>query len=60
MGTVEFMQLRIDAQAKEIERLNGELRKVKETALKVRLSDPNFDKPLSEIEVDYELINKIN
>ena len=56
MGTVEFMQLRIDAQAKEIERLNGELRKVKETALKVRLSDPNFDKPLSEIEVDYELI----
>ena len=59
MGTVEFMQLRIDAQAKEIERLNGELRKVKETALKVRLSDPNFDKPLSEIEVDYELIKKI-
>ena len=56
MGTIEFMQLRIDAQAKEIERLNGELRKVKETALKVRLSDPNFDKPLSEIEVDYELI----
>ena len=60
MGTVEFMQLRIDAQAKEIERLNGELRKVKESALKIRLSDPNFDKPLSEIEVDYELINKIN
>ena len=59
MGTVEFMQLRIDAQAKEIERLNGELRKVKETALKVRLSDPNFDKPLSEIEVDYELIKKV-
>ena len=60
MGTVEFMQLRIDAQAKEIERLNGELRKVKDVAFKVRLSDPNFDKPLSEIEVDYELIKKIN
>ena len=59
MGTVEFMQLRIDAQAKEIERLNGELRKVKESALKIRLSDPNFDKPLSEIEVDYELIKKV-
>lgn len=56
MGTIEFMQLRIDAQAKEIERLNGELRNVKETALKVRLSDPNFDKPLSEIEVDYEQV----
>ena len=60
MGTVEFMQLRIDAQAKEIERLNGELRKIKDVAFKIRLSDPNFDKPLSEIEVDYELINKIN
>ena len=60
MGTIEFMQLRIDAQAKEIERLNGELRKIKDVAFKVRLSDPNFDKPLSEIEVDYELINKIN
>ena len=59
MGTVEFMQLRIDAQAKEIERLNGELRKVKDVAFKVRLSDPNFDKPLSEIEVDYELIKKV-
>ena len=59
MGTIEFMQLRIDAQAKEIERLNGELRKVKESALKIRLSDPNFDKPLSEIEVDYELIKKV-
>ena len=59
MGTVEFMQLRIDAQAKEIERLNGELRKIKDVAFKVRLSDPNFDKPLSEIEVDYELIKKV-
>lgn len=59
MGTIEFMQLRIDAQAKEIERLNGELRKIKDVAFKVRLSDPNFDKPLSEIEVDYELIKKI-
>ena len=59
MGTIEFMQLRIDAQAKEIERLNGELRKIKDVAFKVRLSDPNFDKPLSEIEVDYELIKKV-
>lgn len=54
MGTVEFMQLRIDALTKENERLNDELRKVKDIAFKVRLSDPNFDKPLNEIEVDYE------
>ena len=60
MGTIEFMQLRIDALTKENERLNDELRKIKDVAFKVRLSDPNFDKPLSEIEVDYELINKIN
>ena len=60
MSTVEFMQLRIDAQTKEIERLNAELKKVKEVAFKVKLSDPKFDKPLSEIEVDYELIKKID
>lgn len=59
MGTIEFMQFRIDAQAKEIERLKGELRKIKDVAFKIRLSDPNFDKPLSEIEVDYELIKKV-
>jgi len=57
--TIEFMQLRIEALLKENERLNNELRKVKNLALKVKLSDPNFDKPISEIEVDYELINKI-
>ena len=59
MGTIEFMQLRIDALTKENERLNDELRKIKDVAFKVRLSDPNFDKPLSEIEVDYELIKKV-
>ncbi len=40
----------------ENERLNNELRKVKEMAFKVRLSDPNFDKPISEIEINYEII----
>jgi len=25
-------------------------------AFKVRLSDPNFDKPISEIEINYEII----
>jgi len=40
----------------ENERLNNELRKVKDVAFKVRLSDPNFDKPISEIEINYEII----
>ena len=59
MGTIEFMQFRIYALTKENERLNDELRKVQDVAFKVRLSDPNFDKPLNEIEVDYELIKKV-
>ena len=58
--TNEFLMLRIEALLKENERLNNELRKVKDLAFKVRLSDPNFDKPLSEIEVDYELIKKVD
>lgn len=52
-----FLLLRIEALEKENERLNDELRKVKDIAFKVRLSDPNFDKPLSELEVVYEIVN---
>jgi len=51
-----FLQQRIEALQKENKRLNKELRKVKERSLKIRLSDPNFDKPLSEIETNYEII----
>ena len=51
--TNEFLMLRIEALLKENERLNNELRKVKDLAFKVRLSDPNFDKPLSEVETEY-------
>ena len=51
-----FLQQRIEALEKENKRLNKELRKVKERSLKIRLSDPNFDKPLSEIETNYEII----
>jgi chaperonin cofactor prefoldin len=54
----EFLQQRIDALEKENKRLNKELRKIKQRALKVRLSDPNFDKPLSEIETEFEIVNK--
>lgn len=46
-----YLLQRIEVMQKEIERLNNELRKVKTTAHEITLSDPNFDKPLSEIEV---------
>ena len=45
----DFLQQRIEALEKENKRLNKELRKVKESSLKIRLTDPNFNKPLSEI-----------
>jgi len=52
----DFLQQRIDALEKENKRLNKELRKVKERAVKIRLTDPNFYRPLNEIETDYEII----
>jgi len=54
-----FQAHQIEALQTENERLNNELRKVKDIAFKVRLSDPNFDKPLSEIETDYEIVQPI-
>ena len=56
--TIEFQKAQIEALQKEIKRLNDELRKVKEVAFKVRLSDPIFDRPLSELEVEFEIVNK--
>ena len=55
----QFLTQRIEALEKENQRLNEELRKVKEVAFKVRLSDPNFDKPLSEIETIYEIVEPL-
>ena len=52
-----FLLLRIEALEQENQRLNNEIRKVKDVAFKVRLSDPTFDKPLSELEVVYEIVN---
>jgi hypothetical protein len=52
----EFLLQRIEALRKENERLNFELIKVKELSLKIRLSDPIFNKPLSEIETNYEIV----
>ena len=52
----QFLLQRIEALEKENLRLNEELIKVKDMALKVRLSDPNFDKPLSKVNINYEVI----
>lgn len=54
-----FLMQRIEALERENQRLNDELRKVKDCALKVRLSDPNFDKPLSEIETVFEIVEPL-
>ena len=56
--TIEFQKAQIEALQKENKRLNDELRKVKEVAFKVRLSDPIFDKKLSELEVNFEIVKK--
>jgi len=55
-----FLQQRIDALQKENKRLNKQLKKLKERASKVRLTDPNFLLPLSEIETNYEIVNAKN
>jgi hypothetical protein len=52
----EMYRHQIEALQKENKRLNKELRKVKERAVKIRLTDPNFDRPLSEIETTFEII----
>jgi K+/H+ antiporter YhaU regulatory subunit KhtT len=52
----DFLLQQIEALQRENERLNEELKKVKENALKIRLTDPNFDKPLSELNVNYEIV----
>ena len=55
---IQFQKAQIEALQKENIRLNDELRKVKEVAFKVRLSDPIFDKPLSDLEVEFEIVKK--
>ena len=53
----DFLMQRIEALEVENRRLNGELRKVKDVAFKVRLSDPNFDRPLSDLKVNFEIVS---
>ena len=52
----EVAQAEIEALRKEVERLNNELRKIKEVVFKTKISDPNFDKPLNQIETNYEQV----
>lgn len=52
----EFYTARIEALEKENKRLNDELKSVKEMAFKLKLTDPIFDKPLNDIEFNYEII----
>lgn len=53
----KFLLLRIEALEKECKRLNVDIENMKSAVSKTRLSDPNFLKPLSEIEVNFEIIN---
>ena len=52
----EVAQAEIEALRKEVERLSNELRKIKKVVFKTKISDPNFDKPLNQIEVNYEQV----
>lgn len=52
----KFLLARIEALETENERLNNELRKIKEVVFKTKISDPNFDKPLNQIETIYEQV----
>lgn len=54
----DFLQARIKALETENERLNNELKFIKKVVSKSRVSDPNFNRPLSEIETNFEIITK--
>ena len=52
----EVAQAEIVALRKEVERLSNELRKIKKVVFKTKISDPNFNKPLNQIETNYEQV----
>ena len=52
----EVAQAEIEALRKEVERLRNELRKIKKVVFKTKISDPNFNKPLNQIETNYEQV----
>lgn len=53
---LDFYKSRTEALEMEVKRLNEELLTVKTVKKRARLTDPNFLKPLSEIETDFEII----
>jgi exonuclease VII small subunit len=52
----EMYRQQVIALQTENYRLNEVIKEFKRMALKARISDPNFDKPLSEIETKYEIV----
>lgn len=48
---MNFQAAQIEALQNEVKRLNDELTKFKNLAFKVKLSDPIFDKPLSQFQI---------
>ena len=45
----KFLKLRVEALEKEVERLNTEIKYAQYAVSKIELTDPNFDRPISEI-----------
>jgi hypothetical protein len=53
---LEFYMQRAEALELEVKRLNDELNAVKVVVRNVKYSDPNFLKPLSEMNVNFEIV----
>jgi len=53
---LELQRYQIEALQAENKRLNDEIKSIKNSAFRLRLSDENFDKPLAEIEINYEIV----
>jgi len=52
----ELQRYQIEALQAENKRLNDEIKSIKNSAFRLRLSDENLDKPLAEIEINYEIV----
>ena len=53
---LELQRYQIEALQAENKRLNDEIKRIKNSAFRLRLSDDNFDKPLADLEVNYEIV----
>lgn len=54
--TIDFLTLQIKALQQENERLNNLVIEFKNLALKARISDPKFSRPISELETEFEIV----